>query len=194
MADYNKTIQFQFNDSPIIQLMDNMYQYFDETVNLTNFYNYVWNVYTAEGFGLDTWGNIVNISRYLPVSNTEYFGYSNQSGINTGWFGFNQAPFNDGSFNTGQTPIKLIKLTDQAFRQLILAKALLNISPTTIPAINQILMNLFPNRGSAYVEDLGNMQMRYYFDFELTPFELTIVNSGLALPRPTGVQVFIVTL
>lgn len=42
-------------------------------------------------------------------------------------------------------------------------------------------------RGRCYVNDLGNMQMRYTFEFYLQPWEKAIVTQSGALPRPTGV-------
>ncbi len=79
------------------------------------------------------------------------------------------------------------ELTDDAYRILILTKALANIASTSSAAINQLLRNLFPGRGKAYVEDLGGMAMRFVFDFALTPVEYAIVSQSGALPHPAGV-------
>ncbi|MDE1138205.1 MAG: DUF2612 domain-containing protein [Paraburkholderia tropica] len=51
---------------------------------------------------------------------------------------------------------------------------------------------MFAGRGRCYVNDLGNMQMRYTFEFYLQPFEMAIMTQSGALPRPTGVLASII--
>ena len=141
----------------------------------------IWNVDTAQGYGLDVWGRIVGVSRTLNVvSPGDYFGF--QEAL-PGSQPFNQSPFYIG------TPLTTnYELSDSAFRVLIFAKALSNICDGSIPAINQILMKLFPNRGNAYVVDGLDMTMIYKFEFVLTPVELAIVLQSGVLPKPTGVS------
>ena len=76
-------------------------------------------------------------------------------------------------------------LQDAPFKVLILAKAMANITDCSIPSINQLLRNLFSGRGRCYVNDLGNMQMRYTFEFYLEPWEVAVVKQSGVLPRPT---------
>jgi hypothetical protein len=78
-------------------------------------------------------------------------------------------------------------LSDTAFRQLILLKALSNISATTAPAINQLLQNWMAGRGRCYVSDLGGMEILYNFEFTLQPFEIEIITQGGIFLRPAGV-------
>lgn len=188
MIDVEKTIISQYGNSPtILQLITNMNTYIDPRADIDNFYNVVWNVDTAIGFGLDIWGRIVNISRSLKIPlDQDYFGF--QSGSDD-WEPFNQAPFYDRNNTSTQTYL----LGDDAYRQLILVKALANISSTNAPSINQLLQNMFMGRGRCYVNDLGNMQLRYTFEFMLTPLELAIMTQSGALPRPSGVSAIIFT-
>ncbi len=87
----------------------------------------------------------------------------------------------------------VITLDDEQFLPLILAKALANIISTTIPALNQLLQNLFTGQ-RAYVQDLGNMQMSYIFEFILTPLQFAIVNNSGIFPHPAGVQSNVVNI
>ncbi len=165
-----------------------MDQYIDPQADLDAFFNFVWNVDTAQFWGLDIWGRIVGVSRNLqinaPVVN---FGFQDGlSGTNADYAPFGQAPFYNGPPATNT-----YTLSDDAYRVLILAKALANISATTSPALNQLLQNLFPGRGRCYVNDLGHMQMRYTFEFYLKPYEVAIVTSSGVLPHPAAVQVFV---
>lgn len=167
-----------------------MNQYIRQDANFQEFYDFVWNVDTAVGFGLDNWGRIVDISRLLEIpGNLTLFGFENAEtppGV---------MPFNFGVFNVpgGETSSSFL-LPDDAYRTLILVKALANISATTSPSINQLLQNLFPGRGAAYVIDLGGMAMQFTFEFQLSLTEYAILSQSGALPHPAGVRVSIVTI
>lgn len=84
-------------------------------------------------------------------------------------------------------------LTDAQFIELILLKALSNISVDTSPAINTLLLNWMAGRGRAYVNDLGNMEIRYMFEFQLEPFEIDIITETGIFLRPAGVGGWMVT-
>ena len=91
-------------------------------------------------------------------------------------------------------------LLDGPYRALILAKALANICNATIPAINQILINLFgptgplPVPGNAYCTDGLNMTMTYTFSGPLDPVQTAIVYQSGVLPKPAGVSATVVQL
>ena len=183
MINVEQTIISQYgNSATITQLVRNMNEYLDPRADFDAFYNFVWNVETAQGFGLDIWGRIVNIKRELLVPDTpNYFGFSDAL---PGSFPFDEQPFYSGTEPSTQT----YRLGDDAYRQLILVKALANISATNAPSINQLLQNLFAGRGRCYVNDLGGMALRYVFEFDLTPYEFAIMTQSGALPRPAGVN------
>lgn len=183
MINVEKTIISQYgNSATITQLVRNIDTYIDPQTDLDSFFDFVWNVETAQGFGLDIWGQIVNIARTLlispPILN---FGF-NEAGSNAKPFG--EAPFYDGVPPMSETYF----LSDDAYRKLILCKALSNISATNAPALNQLLQNLFGDRGRCYVNDIGGMSMRYTFEFDLTKYELAIITQSGAMPRPAGVS------
>lgn len=186
--NYRKTIISQYANSPVLtQLIANMADYLDQTANFEAFFNFIWNVDTAQGYGLDVWGRIVGVTRTLSISaGQDYFGY--QEAL-PGSQPFNQQPFYVGAPLTDN-----FQLSDSAFRVLIFAKALANICDGSIPSINQILLNLFPGRGNCYVTDGLDMTMTYTFEFELTPVELAIVAQSGVLPKSTGVKATIVQI
>ena len=183
MIDFEKTIISQYGNSPtILQLVQNMNAYLDPRADFDAFFDYVWNVDTAQGFGLDIWGRIVNIRRELQIPNTPvYFGFKDAL---PGSYPFDEAPFYDGTPPATQT----YKLADDAYRKLILTKALANIASSNAPSLNQLLQNMFADRGRCYVNDMGGMQFRYTFEFDLTSQEYTIVTQSGVLPRPSGVN------
>jgi Protein of unknown function (DUF2612) len=66
MRDVEKTIISQFANSPtLLALINNMNQYIDPKADFTGFYNAIWNVATANLFGLGIWGRIVGLPQTL---------------------------------------------------------------------------------------------------------------------------------
>lgn len=183
MIDVERTIISQYANSPtLVQLITNMNEYIDPRANMEAFYNAVWNINTAVGFGLDVWGNIVGVSRLLHIPGADpIVGFDNGS-IPPDW-----SPMSQGRFALANEVTTTYRLPDDGFRVLVLTKALANIVRTTAPAMNQLLQNMFPGRGRAYVQDLGNMAMRFVFEFRLTAVEYAILSQSGAMPHPAGV-------
>jgi Protein of unknown function (DUF2612). len=183
MIDVERTIISQYANSPtLVQLIQNMNEYIDPRANIEAFFNFVWNVDTAVGFGLDIWGRIVGVSRLLQIPGADpIVGFDNAS-FPDDWF-----PMSQGRFALENEVTTAYELPDDAYRVLILTKALANIVSTTSPALNQLLKNMFPGRGRAYVRDLGNMAMQFVFNFQLTTVEYAILTQSGALPHPAGV-------
>jgi hypothetical protein len=210
------TVLSQYANSPILtQLILNLDSYLDQTSNFDAFYDAIWNIDTAQGHGLDIWGKIVGVNRVLQVQDVNWFGFAEASP--------SSFTFGQGSFYSGAPLTSNYALSDEAYRQLIFAKAASNITNGSIPAINRILMTLFPNRGNAYVTEgsqsgswfgfaesvnaqgfnqasfysgssISTMTMTYTFTFQLTPVELAIVEQSGVLPKTTGVQASVVIL
>lgn len=190
MNRFGRTIISQYGASPTIQaLIESMNDAIDPRTNFQNFFDFVWNVDTAVGFGLDIWGKIVGVSRLLRIpSNLSTFGFQNDS-VPPDW-----QPFNQGTFFTGANASQAYILPDPAYRTLILTKALANIVATTAQSLNRLLRNLFPNRGRVYVLDLGGMSMRFVFEFNLSLVEYAILTQSGVLPHPAGVSFSVVVI
>ena len=157
MRNYTETIISQYGNSPaILSLLDSFNSAVEPYADIDNFYVWVWDVSTAQGFGLDIWGRIVGVSRTIPTN-----------------------------------PATV--LTDAQFLQLILLKALANISRDTSYAINTLLLDWMAGRGRTYVNDLGNMEIRYMFEFALEQFEIDIITQSGIFLRPAGVGGWMVT-
>jgi hypothetical protein len=185
--DFWKTIISQYANSAVLTtLIDNFNQCIDPTLNLQSFFDLIWNVDTAQGYGLDVWGRIVGVIRTLQIVGTQTYFDFQEAGLSAN--GFGQQSF----FTDGQQLTTNFALSDDAFRVLILAKAFANISDGSIKSLNQLLVSLFPHRGNAFVTDGLNMSMTYSFTFTLTPVELAILSQSGVLPKPTGVSLTIV--
>ena len=176
----------QYANSPILTGMILAFNAaVDQTENLDNFFDFVMNVETAQGYGLDCWGRIVVAPRTLAIATigpTEAFGF-NEPGND--WVGFGQAPFTQGSSSATTN----VTLTDEQYRPLVLAKAATNIWDGSIPGLNSILLALYSGRGTPYVQDGLNMGMTYVFDFALTPLDNAVIQNSGVLPAPAGIVI-----
>ena len=151
MENVEQTIISQYANSPTItSLIGSFNAAVDPIDNINNFLTWIWQVSTAQGFGLDIWGRIVGVSRVVPTN-----------------------------------PATV--LTDPQFLQLILLKALANISRTSSYSINSLLIDWIGSEGRAYVNDLGNMEIKYQFEFDLQEFQIVIITQSGIFLRPAGV-------
>lgn len=192
MDNVDQTVIAQYANSPTLTgVIDAFNEAVDPRPDFQTFYDFVFNVTTAQAWGLDILGRIVGLpnGRYLQLGQTaQTLGFEN-SDAPPDW-----APFNQGTWYTGAGSSTTFALADDPFRTLILAKALANITATTSQALNRLLRNLFPGRGRAYVIDrgksntaTGGMTMSFVFEFSLTPVEYAILTQSGVLPHPAGV-------
>ena len=181
--DWEKTVISQYANSPILNsIMANFFSYVDQTDNLDSFFDLMWNVYTAQGYGLDCWGTIVGVNRVLKLATgPKYLGFNEGGDLD-------YDPFNQSPWFSGQKLTTNYLLSDDGFRVLVLAKAFSNICNGSIPSINKLLQMLFGTNGKCYVVDNGNMTMTYTFEFQLSPVQLAILTQSGVMPTPTGVS------
>lgn len=171
------TVLSQYANSPLLTtLVDDFAQWLDPASRFADFYSLMWNIDTAEGFGLDVWGRILGVTRILQVPTGDFLGFEQDA---------DAQPFGFGIFYSGSRLTNNVALTDAAYRTLLLAKAALNITDASIPAINSILLNLF---GDGYVRDNLDMTITYVFSVALTPVQTAIVFQSGVLPKPCGVS------
>lgn len=143
-----------------------------------NWYRDVFNLETANDFGLNVWAIILGQNIYVNSSSSILdkvpFG-----------FGDDHANFNNGNFasDTGTT----YQLPTESARILLRLRYFQLTSVGAVPEINRMLKYVFKNYGLAYVEDNLDMTMRYVFTFPLNSDLLYIFNNFDVLPRPAGV-------
>lgn len=183
---WEDTILTQYSASPnLLSIIDT----FNQAVGLDDFEDEfiakVWDLTTNETFGLDIWGKIVGIGRYITAPiDSDSFGFSEADNGASDY----PLPFNDSPFFAGVQETTSVRLADDAYRTLILCKAFSNISIATIPDINKFLRMLFAGRGKAYCVNYRNMTIGITFEFSLAPFEESILTNYDVVPVPSGVQ------
>lgn len=150
------------------------------------FYRKMFDIYTAEGFGLDNWGVILQMGRVIPGP---YLGPC------LGFDGSQLSPFNQHPFapDAGSHTLNVaIRLDDEMYRLLLLYKALANISPSTAAAQNYLLamltgIGISALPGTAYALEVDTMVIRWVFEDSLNATQLAVFKVAGTLARGAGV-------
>lgn len=181
-----KTIQSQYAASPaIVALVESFAEQLDPDADIELFYQNYFNPYTAVGVGLDCWGRIVGADRKIYVDDYDFFGFYGQE-----LQPFNQEPFYQTDTGEGSTD-----LTDEAYRWLILYKAMANISDSSVATSNALLlrlMSIMRSDAECYVLETEAMKVSVVFLFELSTLERAIFEKYGLLNVSAGTTVSIV--
>ena len=173
----DETILSQYSASPhILQLTHDFSLRIDPAPDIDTFFEKVFDIETAVGWGLDNWGRILGVPRGVQVATTDWFGY----------YGSQLQPWNNAPFfNTAQATNNF-PLTDEAYRKLLMYKAAANIGTSDAATINRLLSQIFPTYD--HVVDNLDMSIRAVFSDYLEPVEIGILNTYGALNKGAGVQ------
>lgn len=183
MRDVQKTVLSQYSCAPTLNaLIEAWNQTLDPTCLIETWFTNIWNLDTAQGYGLDVWGRIVGVERVLTLSTDSFFGFAEPQDLTL-------QPFNAAPWYSGTQTTSNYRLSDEAFRQLINAKALANITDGSITSLNAILMTLFAGQGDVWVADTGTMTLTYTFNFAPSAVQVSLIQSSGVLMRPAGVRV-----
>lgn len=137
----------------------------------------VFNLKTANAFGLAVWSRILNVPLTIEREQNidDVFG-----------FGAEHENFNNGGFGTAAGAIDNVGV-EQARKMLLSRYFTLTYAPTA-PNINMILEAMF-GEGAVYVVDSLDMRYMYTFDGEPDYRTRELIKNVDFLPRPAGVGV-----
>lgn len=143
-----------------------------------SWYRDVFNVDTANDFGLSVWGRILNVKMSVSVApqpNKISFG-----------FGSYNANFNNGNFGVDRD--KTVGLTLEQKRTVIKMRYFQLTSRCTATEINEFLSGMFGSQGSVYVIDSYDMSfITFLFTFSPSSQLQFILDEFDLLPRPAAV-------
>lgn len=153
------------------------------STNLTTFWNDwyrdVFNIDTANEFGLGIWGRILGVPMAVELQPT------------TGpvWgFGTNNRNFEHGGFGRAATGTEA--LTPEQKRLVLKLRYFQLTHRPSVPEINRMLARLFGEYGTVFVVDPLDMgEITYFFRFTPPAAVRTILDNFDILPRPSGVGV-----
>lgn len=180
--DILQTVQAQYSTSPrLLSLIKGLSALIDPGPDIDTFYKNVFNMATANGEGLDVWGRIVGVKRnssMVTAIGVPHFGFNSKA--DEAATGFDDATFYHGADRT------YFKLSDEAFRLHVLAKAAANISNGSMADLNRMLHMLFP-KCRVRISRTGPMRLKLIASGKLTDYEKNLLLSGNMPPIPTGV-------
>lgn len=183
-----QTILWEYNDAEsLISLIKSKQQWYE--VNQTEFWNdwyvNVFNVLTANDFGLAVWSMILGLPLFIDPTPDEdgkpIFGFPL---LTNSFFNFNQAAFS--SKNSS-----IIVLPTEDKRLIIRLRYFQLTNRCDVLDTNQFLKTVFNDAGygDVYVLDTLKMEIRYVFTFTPPANLLTVIKTYDLLPRGAGVGI-----
>lgn len=177
-----RALLWEYNDATNLQsLIASKVTWYDE--NQSEFWDdWITNVFdlrTANQFGLIVWGILLNLPLYVnnpPTPSKPTIGFVDPSFTN-----FDNGNFSDTHGGTNILPIATQRLALQLRYAQLTGSA-------TVPEINRLLKRIFGTEGLAYVYDYGTMNQKYIFDFTLTADLIYLFTNFDILPRAAGVN------
>lgn len=181
--DIMKALLWQHDNAEGLKtLLEKKQQWYD--VNQTEFwqdwFTNVFDLDTANGFGLAVWARILNVPLQVRV----------EADVARSAFGFgvHHKNFNNGSFARGQSGDIALSIEQQ--RLVLKLRYFQLISRGAVPEINEWLASLFADQGSVFVIDPNDMTfVTYFFRFQPDSDLQFILEKYDLLPRPAGVGV-----
>lgn len=183
--DLLKVVPWQYDNSPNLRgLLDKKQKWYDE--NHTKFWQdwekNVFNLRTANAFGLNVWSIILNLPLYTrdDASPPDYkaFGFAK--------FGMN---FNNGNFAISGDVLNKLSLEQK--RQLLILRWWNLVGDGSMYMINQAINDVFGK--DVYCLNGHDMTITYVFQSKLPDIMMNLLKTQDILPRPAGVEAKILT-
>ncbi len=143
-----------------------------------DFYTNIFNLDTANYFGLSVWAII--LGQPIVFNNS-----ANPDQIPFG-FGVNNVDFTQGNFSGGTGNTYALPIASA--RILLQLRYFQLVSSGTVPETNRMLAFVFKNFGPAWLVDNHDMTQTYKFNFPLTSDLAYVFKNIDILPRPAGVS------
>lgn len=181
-VDLLQSLLWQYQNAPNLQSLVNQKNTWygeNETDFWNDWYADVFNLATANDFGLVIWSIILDQPIYInngpAPADKPTFGFGSY------YVNFTRGNFSSTTGNTYQFPTEIARIILQLrYFQLV--------SSGTIPETNRMLAYVFSGYGPAWLEDGLNMTQKYVFNFPVSSDLLLALNSFDLLPRPAGVK------
>lgn len=172
------TIQSQYSCSPVIKELVTSFDFAVSPMeDLGMFFRMIFDVDTAQGYGLDVWGRIVGIGRNITIEETDNY---------LGYYGSLLQPIDQAPFWNGTPVSNLYEMSDEGYRQLIYWKALANISTADAASLNR-LVTLLMGGAPVYVLETGVMTIRLVVEAVLESYQRAIFRQYGLLAKGAAV-------
>jgi len=186
--DLLRVILWQYDKADrLVGLLNNKQIAMDENQRdfWQDWYDNVFNLDTANEFGLAVWAIIMNVPLLInaPIVNPDKVGWG---------FGEFRENFNNGNFNESASGAQFLTI-EQRRIVLKMRYRYLTIRPT-IPNINQTLINAFGDLGTVFVTDNQDMTMEYTMQFSIPSWIQFVFEELTVFPTPSTVSATLVGL
>lgn len=183
-VDLLKVVPWQKDQAPnLISLLNKKSDWYlqNHTEFWSNWERDIFNLYTANDFGLNVWSIILNLPLYTDPNESppDYPAF--------GFAGFG-LPFDQGNFATSGSLAN--KLTTEQRRTLLLLRWVNITTDGTVAHINENLSRIF--LGGAYCLDGLDMTMTYIFASNPSDIMMDLMRTYDLLPRPAGVKISVI--
>lgn len=147
----------QYANSPVLVKLENGFkELFDDGYFCRNWYDVIFNMDTATGYGLDVWGKILNRGREFVYNGVEYYLQGEQT-IGGKYFS--------------------AEAMENLYRKVLQITAMRYIGNASLYSINNILQFIFKEDGIAYCIEYGTMKIRYVFQFYMDDVLKAIIET-----------------
>lgn len=175
-------IQAQYRDTNIKELISGIIEIKRKYIYMAikSLLNDNLSISTAKGVGLDLWGNLLHLSRYIPSDKGENYAY----------FNFNVKNFksNGGLIFYNANKPNYASLDDLYYRQLLLILYQGYFLNSDIPNLTLFSRESLSTYGDLYIRDSLKMDWQIYVFNSKIPVWLNFMMSNFdILPRPAGV-------
>ncbi|MBO7732877.1 MAG: DUF2612 domain-containing protein [Methanobrevibacter sp.] len=163
---YTTRLIGQYANSPVmLKLANGLGTLFDDSPFIKNWYDVIFNLETANGYGLDVWGAILNRSREFIYNGNRYYlqGAQTIGGVD---------------FTAEQM--------ENLYRKVLQLTAMRYIGNASIASLNTLIQFIFKDDGECYCLEYGTMYIRYVFRFYLNDVQKAIIET--IDPHPSGVE------
>lgn len=176
--DLLQFILWQYDKSNVSELVNQKQNYL--TINSQQFwedwYNNVFNLTTANDFGVAVWSIILDLPLLFEFT-PFVIGFA---------FGPGRLNFTNGNFVPA--PPAISRLTIEERRAILLLRYRSLTTNGTVTDINNILEFVFGDIGTSYVRDNLNMTISYVLNFEIPPWiTFSFTNFNEIFPTPAAV-------
>ena len=181
-----RSLLWQYNEAENLQaLLQAKQDFYNQAQSQfwNNWLNDVFNLTTANDFGLSVWSIILD----LPL-----FGQTDDSPANYPAFGFGPFGLNFNNSNFATDPGSVNRLSTDQRRLLLQLRFRQLTTDGSVSDINRILSDVF-GQGRAHVMDNNDMTIRYIFTPRLSTTLRLVLEDFNILPRPSGVSATIQT-
>lgn len=175
-----QALLWQYNEATNLQtLLEEKAAWYqtNQTNFWTNWFQDVFDLTTANDFGLAVWSIILGQPIFL-----------NNQPSNWPTFGFGSGNLNFGRGGFGTLTGNTYRFQTETARLLLRLRYFQLVSSGTVPETNRMLKYLFQNYGQAFLIDNLDMTQRYFFGFAIPADMLLMLESFDILPRPAAVK------